>query len=495
MKIILVSPHFYIANIGIRSLSASLKKEGHEVNIIFLPRKFNDTYTDKVLEQVVKLSLGADLIGISLMTNDLNQSVRLTSKIKASLNTPIIWGGIHPTLEPKDCLNHADMVCVGEGEEALKELVTKMHLGHNLHSIQNIWFNYNGKIITNQPRPLIQDLESVPWPDCDFSSHYVLHNGQIVRINQKLMEKYMGHSYLTVPTRGCPNNCTYCCNNKINKLYPKQNMLRKRFSSTIKELLEAKNNLPFIQYIVFDDDALLSCTEEEIGLFCEEYKNHLSLPFRVGGITPLNLTRKKLSLLVNAGLIETRMGIQSASKRILGTYNRNHSNQQIENAIRLINEFKHNIIWPSYDIMLDNPWQTDDDLIETLMFLSRLPVPFTICLFSLTFYPGTELYERAKRESIIKNGDEVAASKCYSSYKNTYLNQLFLLLNFFTGCGIRIPPQIMSLLTSEKLRSSTLAKLLLDLVLLFLRILRFFRREFIIETEALKGNRFKGASS
>lgn len=479
MKIILISPHYYIANTGIRALSASLKKEGHEVNIIFLRRKFNDTYDDKVLEQVIELSRSADLIGISLMTNDLNQSIQITSKIKASLNIPIIWGGIHVTMEPKECLNHADMVCIGEGEEALKELVTKMYLGQDLHSTGNIWFNYNGKIIANQPRPLIQDLESVPWPDCDFSSHYVLCDGNIVRINQRLMERYMGYSYFAIPTRGCPNNCTYCCNNKINQMYPKQNMLRKRFSSVIKELLEVKNNLPFIKSISFDDDAFFSCTEEEIGLFCEEYKNYISLPFRIGGITPLNLNREKLSLLVNAGLIATRMGIQSASKRILEMYNRNYSNQQVENAVRLINEFKNNIKLPSYDIILDNPWQTDEDLIETLIFLSRLPVPLVPNLFSLTFYPGTELYEKAKQQGIIKNGYETAAFKDFCSCKNTYLNRLFLLLNFFTTSGIRISPKIMFLLTSKKLKNSNFAKLLLDWILFFPRVLHFLRRGFL----------------
>lgn len=479
MKIILISPHFYIANIGIRSLSASLKKEGHEVNIIFLPRKFNDTYDDKVLEQIVELSRSADLIGISLMTNDLNQSVQITSKIKAALDIPIIWGGIHVTMKPKECLNHADMVCIGEGEEALKELVTKMYLGQDLHSTQNIWFNYNGEIIANQPRPLIQDLESIPWPDCDFSSHYVLCDGNIVKINRGLMEEYMGCRYLTLCTRGCPNSCTYCCNNKINKMHPKQNKIRKRFSSVIKELLEVKNNLPFIKHILLDDDAFLSCTEEEIGLFCEEYKNYISLPFKIGGITPLNVNKKKLSLLVNAGLDETRMGIQSGSKRILEIYNRTHSNQQVEKAVRLINEFKNNIKLPVYDIIIDNPWQTDEDLIATLIFLARLPVPFSITLFSLTLYPGTELYEKAKREGIIQNGCEEGAFKDFYFCKNTYLNRLFTLLNYFSSRGIKISPKVMFLLTHKKLIKSNFGMLLLDWIFIFLRIISFLKRVFL----------------
>ena len=105
-------------------------------------------------------------------------------------------------------------------------------------------------------------------------------------------------------------------------------------------------------------------------------------------------------------MTETRMGIQTASKKMLKMYNRNCSNQQVENAVRLINEFKDKIKLPVYDIMLDNPWQTDEDLVETLMFLSRLPVPFYSNFFSLTAYPGTELYELALKDGKIADEEE-----------------------------------------------------------------------------------------
>ncbi len=464
MKIILISPHFHAANIGIRTLSAHLKQEGYNVHILFLPRAFTETYNEKVLDEIVELSKDADLIGISLMTNDFNQSAQITRKLKGTLDIPIIWGGIHVTMSPMECLNYADMVCIGEGEEALKELAKKIQKKQDFYSTRNIWFRHNGKIVKNQLRPLIQDLDSTPWPDCDFKCHYVLSDGHILKIDQCLLERYMGPGYLLVPTRGCPNSCTYCVNNRLNKLYAKQKIIRKRLGGAIKELLEVRKNLPFITHIIFDDDSFFSCTKEEIQLFCEKYKKNISLPFRIGGITPKTLTREKLSFLVMAGMVGTRMGIQTASKKILKMYNRNYSNQQVENAVRIINEYKDKIKRPTYDIMLDNPWQTDEDLVETLMFLSRLPVPFKSILYSLTFYPGTELYEKAKREGIIRSDNEGNKFKYYYECKNTYLNRLFILLNQYTSSGRRISPKIMFLLTNRKLRQVGLSNHLLEII-------------------------------
>lgn len=465
MKIILISPHFYFANIGIRTLSAHLKQEGYDAHILFLLRAFNETYNDKVLDEVVELSKDADLIGISLMTNDFDQAIQITRKLKGTLDIPIIWGGIHVTMEPAECLNYADMICIGEGEEALKELVKKIQKKQDFYSTRNIWFKHNGKIVKNQLRPLIQDLDSTPWPDCDFKSHYVLSDGHLLKINQDLLERYTGGSrYLILPTRGCPNSCTYCVNNRLNKLYAKQKIIRKRLNGAIKELLEVKKNLPFITHIRCDDDAFFSCTEEEIQLFCEKYKKNVGLPLRIGGLTPQTVTRKKLSLLVDAGMTETRMGIQTASKKMLKMYNRNCSNQQVENAVRLINEFKDKIKLPVYDIMLDNPWQTDEDLVETLMFLSRLPVPFYSNFFSLTAYPGTELYEKAKREGMVKSVNKDSRLKNFFDCKNTYLNRLFIVLNQYTSSGIGISPKIMFLLTNRKLRQMSLSNHLLDII-------------------------------
>jgi len=288
-----------------------------------------------------------------------------------------------------------------------------------------------------------------------------LKNECIQKMDIKLLARYLGRTYSTMPTRGCPFRCAYCCNNTINKMHPNEKPLRKRsINNIIKELMKAKELLPFIACIMFDDDAFLTLSVKEIKDLCEKYKKNVSLPLIVSGATPSTLTREKLSLLVDAGLNCIRMGIQTGSDRTKKLYNRRHTNHQVERAVKIINEFKDRIKTVGYDIILDNPWETDEDLIKTLMFLSKLPTPYTLGLFSLNYYPETELYIKAKMDGIITDDLKDVYRKHFHNCKRTYLNNLFFLLNNYASIGVGISPKIMFLLTNQKMRQLKLNWLL-----------------------------------
>jgi len=190
-----------------------------------------------------------------------------------------------------------------------------------------------------------------------------------------------------------------------------------------------------------------------------KYKENVGIPLQITGVTP-NITREKLAPLVDSDLISVRMGIQTGAEDTKKLYNRHHSNEKVEKAVRLINEFKNKIRLPGYDIILDNPWETEDDIIETLMFLSKLPTPYKLMLYSLTLFPGTELYELAKKEGIVKDDLKDVYCKDFGDCKKTYLNKLFFLLNEYTMRGGRISPKMMSLLTNGRLRQLKLNWLL-----------------------------------
>ena len=102
-----------------------------------------------------------------------------------------------------------------------------------------------------------------------------------------------------------------------------------------------------------------------------------------------------------------------------------------------------------YDVLLDVPWETDKDTVKTLMFLSRLPVPYRLSLCSLVCFPGTAVYEKAKSEGIITDDLNQIYRKFIHRYKDTYLNQVFVLLDACTRFGVRIPPWLMFILTSR----------------------------------------------
>lgn len=452
MKITLISPYPDLKVFGLRTLSACLKKEGHDVQLVFMPKRFSEKYKEPELNELVEISKKSGLIGISLMTNFFDSAVQVTQALKKNCNVPVLWGGVHPTVRPEECLDYADMVCIGEGETSLTELAKRMKEGKDYYDIRGIWFRDKLNIIKNQVAPLIPELDTIPYQDYDYRTHYMLNKGCFYKMDADRLNRDWSGTYTTMATRGCPFGCSYCCNNTFNKMHTGQKLIRKRtIDNIMEELAEAKNRLPFIDCVLFDDDAFLVYSESEIKEFCRRYKKEIGLQLRITGVAPSTLTRTKLSFLVDAGLVTIKMGIQSASERTKKLYGRFHSNDQVEKAASMINEFKDKINVPHYDIILDNPWETDEDLIDTLMFLTKIHPPYQIQYFSLTFYPGTELYEKAKRDGIITNDLQDVYRKDYFNFKKTYLKRLFFLLNEYAFYGVGISTKQMRLLTNRRI--------------------------------------------
>ena len=456
MKISLISVHPDLQSFGIRSISACLKQEGHDVDLIFLQdREFKDKYLDKTMDDLGKLVKGSDLIGITLMTNFWDAAIQVTKKIRESSNGLVIWGGTHPTVKPVECLDYADMVCIGEGEETIMDLTRKMTNKQDYFDMKGMGFNNNGKKIINGHRDLpgsekaeVNSLDKLPFQDHNYKSHFVMENKNIVKMNLELTTRLrLNEFYLTMPTRGCPFACTFCINSAYLAMHPHQKPIRKRsVDNIIAELIEAKK-LPFTKIILFEDDAFFIMPVNEIKDFSIKYKKHIGIPLVITGATPSTLTKEKLSLLVDAGLVGMRMGIQTAGERTKKLYKRPHSNLQVEKAVKMVNDFSH--IKAFYDIILDSPWDADEDSIETLMFLSKLPTPFQLSLFSLVFFPGTPLYTKAKEEGIVKDDVRDVYRKYFVEPKKTYLNDLFFLLRDYCIIGVGISPIIMSFLTNK----------------------------------------------
>lgn len=459
MKVTLISIYPDLWSFGLRTVSSILKKEGNEVDLVFMPREFVERFPKQAVEDLVQLSINSDWAGISLMSNFWDNAIQLTEAIKKNCKIPIMWGGTHATVRPKECLKHADMVFVGESEEALMEFSRKFKNNENYYDIKGMGFNKNGEIIVNGLRELpgskkaeIQTLDDIPFQDFDYMTHYILDENRIKKMNIELFRKHWDHVYMTQPTRGCPFACTFCVNNTLLAMHPHQKPIRKRsVDNIILELKQIKEKVPFIKKILFDDDAFFLMTEEEIEDFSKKYKDQIALPLRITGATPSTLHPKKLDLLVEGGLREMRMGIQTAGSETKKLYKRPHTNDQVENAVKMVHNQKN--VKGKYDIILDSPWDTEDDTIETLMFLSKLPAPYALTLFSLVLFPGTDLYNKAKKEGIIKDDVNDIYRKHYHGVKKTYLNSLFILLKDYVGVNNNIiSPKLMSFLTNKKLK-------------------------------------------
>lgn len=468
MKIALLSPSPHYPKIfayGVRLLSACLKRAGWEVTMIFLPRGVGERYSEAVLADLADLTVDAQLIGISLMTDDLENAVLMTSALRVHSKTPIIWGGIHPTIEPEACLEHADMVCIGEGEETLPELVRRLEAGEDHHHVPGTWCRVEGQVIRNPLRPLVADLDALPIPDYGKDDHFMLFEGRIMPVTDEMLRIAFTEYFITLTTRGCPFQCTYCWNHSYRRLFPVGPVIRKRsIDNVMAELNWIQDHFPYVEKMTIDDDAFFMRPVEEIRQFSEAYQATMRLPLWVTGATPTTLTREKLSLLSAAGELSIRMGIQTGSRRTQKLYRRTHDNTDVLKAARLLHEFRGKIKSINFDIILDNPWETDQDIRETLLFLSRLPVPYELFLFPLVFYPGTDLHDRAAKEGLLPLSADDEARIRHHRLRPTYINYLFRVLSANAQRGKRIPPPVMYLLTHPLLMSIGLSQKLCSLV-------------------------------
>ena len=449
MKLTLISPYSEITSFGLRTISSSLKREGHSVKMIFLPdieAEYGDdagsvyAYPPEVVEQTIEICKGAEIVGFTLMTYYFDRVVYLSKKIKQALNVPIIWGGIHPTIRPDESLEYADIVCIGEGEEAVVELLQKMESGKDYFKTRNFYFKDRDKIYINKVRPLIRNLDTIPYPDYELNTQYVWNKktGTIDKFNKEMFKKHLSNTafycnkglipYQTMVTRGCLFNCSYCCNSVLRKLYSGQTYVRRRgVKNFIGELELVKKEFPFIQAIDICDDSFFDGNEEEIEEFSITYKSKIGIPFRCLA-SPLTITSKKMDDLVNSGLFMIQMGIETGSKKGKSVYKRNIPNDKIINAARIICRYKDYIDAPLYDIIVDNPYEDYKDNIETMKLLLKLPKPYEIQIFSLVFYYGTALYEKAKKDGILGDEGQLIYRKQFFKYRQNYLNLIMALI-------------------------------------------------------------------
>lgn len=448
MKIALIAPYSDITSFGVRMLSAVCRHEGHQVSLIFL----NDTdgehrvgeeyrfHEDLVRDLLTKVA-SADIIGFSLMTLYFDRIRQLSMAIRDRYNDKfIVWGGVHPTIKPEQCLEFADAVALGEADKSFPRLIAAYETGQNYTATEGFWFTDNTDIIRNAVPALITDLDSLPQPDYTPDEHYFLADDKksLVPVTETVLQnafscnpiwKMEQHVYYqTMATRGCPHNCTYCCNNAYRMLYGRSWKVRYRSPEHVIEELETiRHRFPYLSAIVFSDDSFFSYPLEQIVEFGKLYRQRIGLPFRCL-TSPLTLSREKLECLLDSGLFSLQMGIQTGSSAMKKLYRRSINNDRVLDAVCLINEYSSRMEPPLYDFILDNPRETIDDCLETIQLVSKIPRPYFLQLFSLVVFPGTELYGSFSYDLPIEKLE--GYRRPFSSYKASWCNIIMLLYHY-----------------------------------------------------------------
>ncbi|MFA5124384.1 MAG: radical SAM protein [Patescibacteria group bacterium] len=422
-----------ISALGVRYLSSYLKKFGRDVAILFLAKPYGELENEQELKQIAELinKYKPDLIGLSLMSNHFFRAKNITKSIKDNFpSVPVIWGGIHPTIDPENCLVYADLVCVGEGESALLQLTENDNwLNYKNVNIPGLWHKNGSQIISGGKSILISAIDELPFPDYDFFDHYIIHQGELLPMTESVFRQYYPAArgdHRLLSSRGCPHACAYCCNSVFRNIYSGIFLRKRSVDQLVTEMKMIKNKFPFIRSFKIMDDSFAVNDLDWIREFNRRYKAEIDLPFFCLA-SPTTIDAAKLELLVDAGLDMIQMGLQSGSDRVnQDIYLRHAKSSQFLTAMSLLDKYRGrlNVI---IDVILDNPYETEDDLLLTIDILNRIRKPFHLSLFSLTFYPGTELYRRAIADGHLTDG-QAYLKKQFHLLNKGYLNKVIYLI-------------------------------------------------------------------
>lgn len=408
--------NLYTENLGLMYLSAYLQHLGHESRI-FIDVQGTNAFAE--VETYRPLALG-----FSCTTGMHHWALEFARRYKAKHpESRVILGGPHATFYPLVVRHPAvDYVCVGEGEEALADLVRALEGEGDPTKIPNIWTTRDGEVISNPVRPLIQNLDILPFPDRTYYDRYPL----TARETSKNF----------ISGRGCAYKCNFCANHTLMELYHgKGKWVRFRSAeNVIEEIKQVKANYP-IRFVGFSDDILI-VNKKWLYPFLDLYRREVGLPFL--STVRANLVSEELVVaLKEAGCVSCVFGIESGVESIRNeVLAKGVKDEHIYEAARLFH--KHRIRFGTYN-MVGLPGETLDDAFQTVKINARVRPDFPWCSV-LQPYPGTQIRKRIEEELRCELPvDDIGGSYFTASViKNREIRKLENLQKFF-HLAVRFP--------------------------------------------------------
>ncbi len=314
MRVLFITKDFIIEPLGIMYLSAALKSRGHQTDIV-------KADLENVGKKVKDFS--PDIIAYSVTTGEHKYFRDLNLKLKNKFNFISLFGGSHPTFF-NEFINEEgiDIICLGEGEEALVDLADRLSQGRDYRNIPDLWVKNGGEIIKNPVRVLVS-INSLAFPDRE-----LIYN-RYPKSHRNPIKNFIGG-------RGCPYNCPYCFNHCLRKIYQgKGQYVRFRsIDNLLEEILEVKNKYP-LKMLYFQDDTF-GTKIEWLEEFAEKYPKLINLPFHCHGRANL-VDERIVNLLKKAGCSGVTFGIETADNYLRNqVLRRNMSQEEIIQAARLI---------------------------------------------------------------------------------------------------------------------------------------------------------------
>lgn len=415
----------FIQNIGINEslalteLSALLKSKGH--------------ICDLLIEKDEKYFIGAvkifspDIFIIPWDIGTRSWIFKVINKIKKLFTVPVIFCGTYPSFYPDMAINcpGVEIICIGETEYALLELIEKIERKKDITDIKNLWIKRDGRIYKNELRQLISDLDSLPLPDREIYFKY--------RYLRDISFKRFTSG------KGCANSCRFCYNPLFRQTYRgKGNYVRRKSISRVIQEVEDVRSRAALRTLHFSDD-IFTIDKDWMREFSREYKKEINIPFTCNA-TAETIDEELISLLREANCTGIALGIESGNEEYRNfILNKNMSNYQIIEAARLIK--KYGLFLTTFN-MIALPGETIENVFETIRLNAKIKADHIRLTFASPL-PGTELAEYGlakgffEKEHIRRLLDNTIYPKnavIKSEYKNQFEN-LFILFRF----GVKFP--------------------------------------------------------
>lgn len=385
--------HFYV---GLASLSAVLKRAGHETSLIHIA---NSDYSKEAFLHHIGRSK-PDLIGFSSTTVVHPFVERILGWMEEEgIDTPTVSGGVHPTVVPEQVIRspRMDMVCIGEGEETLLELVTRMENGDPIRDIPGLWTKEeDGTVVRGPRRPIVQDLDTLPPPD-----------RELFDLESCFMESQGIASFMV--SRGCPFSCTYCANHTLRKLYGAKGYVRFRsVDSVLHEIRTTLQRYPSIRRCFFDDDILflnLQWGEE----FAERYAREVNLPYCCN-VRPKLFDERRALLQKRSNCDSVKIGIESGNDFIRNqVLKRRLTEADMMKSLALCQQYGFEVT--GYN-MVGLPYETPQTVLETVKMNARGGVQNVQVAIFYPF-PGTECYDLCRKNGWLAE-EERPVEDCFT---------------------------------------------------------------------------------
>ena len=390
---------------GLAYIAAVLLKEGYDVEV-YSQDKFH--YPEEHLTEYLNRNK-YDVIGVSVIAGyyQYRKLLKISTAINRSKNRPFyVIGGHGPSPEPEFFLKktQADAVVVGEGELTVIELLKAVAAKKSLKNIKGIAFREGEKVVINERRPLIKDIDTIPFPAYELFpiSYYNLLRTPHTTNVDFLMPVLSG--------RGCTFKCTFC--------YRMDEGFRPRSHMSIVEEIEVLKREYNISYITFSDELMMSSIER-VTTLCEAFiKNRLNIRWDCNG--RLNYAKPEvLRLMKRAGCEGINYGIEALDNLVLKNMKKSLTVELITKGVKATIESG---ICPSLNFIFGNIGDDKETLNKAVKFLLKYDTGDQMrTIRPVTPYPGSQLYYYAIEKGLLEN--------CEDFYENKHINSDLVSVN------------------------------------------------------------------